>query len=86
MSIRPSLALYNREHPDTAKVLEESEGSPYSFGYSQGWYDSVAGFAPIGPLDPEAFLLSGETLEGYRDGFGDYQAELRYARGIVAAG
>ncbi len=83
---RPSVELYKREHRDTAMVLEECDGDPYSFGYNLGWYDSVAGFAPLGPLDEDSFFLVGPTLAGYRDGYGDYQAELRYARGIVAAG
>jgi hypothetical protein len=86
MSIRPSVALYNREHPDIAKVLENSEGSPYSFGCYQGWLDAAAGFAPLAPTDPDGFFLTGETAEGYRDGFGDYEAELRYARAVRAEG
>lgn len=83
---RPSVELYKRDHPDSAKVAEYADGDPYQFGYHLGWYDSVAGFAPLGPLDEDSFFLVGPTLEGYRDGYGDYQAELRYARGICAAG
>lgn len=86
MSIRPSVALYNREHPDIAKVLENSEGSPYSFGWNQGWLDAVAGFAPLALTDPDGYVISGESAEGYRDGFGDYQAELRYAQAVRAEG
>jgi hypothetical protein len=83
---RPSVELYKRDHPDSAKVVEYADGDPYQFGYHLGVADAGAGFAPLGPLDEDSFFLVGPTLAGYRDGYGDYQAELRYARGIVAAG
>ena len=83
---RPSVELYKRDHPDSAKVVEYADGDPYQFGYHRGVADAGAGFAPLGPLDEDSFFLVGPTLAGYRDGYGDYQAELRYARGIRAEG
>jgi len=77
---RPSVELYKRDHPDSAKVVEYADGDPYQFGYHLGVADAGAGFAPLGPLDEDSFFLVGPTLAGYRDGYGDYQAELEGVR------
>lgn len=73
-ALRPSLALYTRQHPLAAELLDE-DANAFGWGYEMGKADALdSGLPPL--TDAEmACLWHPDYSEGYRDGYGDYSKD-----------
>lgn len=83
MPDRPSVSLYLREHPATARVVDECE-TPYEWGYEAATLDIGADLEPMTETTMQS-LWHDDYTEGYFDAYADHDRALSVARHTTAS-